>query len=144
MAKYHNIPQPTISNIIRRIKANKIRTEVQKPKRGRPSKLDSLGIIRLEELLINNRFLPKHKILALFNENCSVNISMRTLQKFIAKIGFKAVVAIQKPYIRDANLVKRTSRALRHVHWNMNAWSHVLFTDETHFAVKPIKNNSKV
>ena len=93
---------------------------MQKPTRDRPYKLDSLGLIRLEELLINNQFLLKHRILALFNENCTIKISMCPLQTFIAKIGFKAVVAIKKPYIYDANLVERRSRALRHVHWNMN------------------------
>ena len=52
VAKYHNIPQSTISNILRRIEPNKNRTDAEKPKRRRPSKLSSVGLIRLEEQFI--------------------------------------------------------------------------------------------
>ena len=69
---------------------------------------------------------------------------MRALQRSIAKIGFKAGVAIRRTFTRNVNLDKRTSLALRHVHWKMSAWLRVLFIDETNFAVKPINNNSKV
>ena len=142
VAKYFRMPRSTASNILRRISSR--RSEIMPKARGRPNKLNFVALSRLEKTLVENRFLPLGKIVAIFNSEGSVSITRRSLQKYVRIIGYRNGPAVRKPLIRDANLMKRTEWALRHYNWNMSALSRVIFTDETSFAVRPIKRNMRV
>ena len=142
VAKYFEMPRSTASNILRWISLR--RSGVMPKVRVRSNKINSHDLKRLEATIINNRFLPLHKIATVFNSESSISRTRRTLQKYVKIVGFKNGAAVRKPFIRDANLIKRTEWALRHYNWSMTAWSRVVFSDETSFEVRPIKRNMRV
>ena len=142
VAKYFQMPRSTASNILRRISSR--RSGIMPKACGRPNKLNFAALTRLEKTQVENRFLPLDKIVAIFNSEVSVSITRRSLQKYLRIIGYRNGAAVRKPFIRDANLMKRTEWALRHYNWNMSAWPRVIFADETSFEVRPIKRNMRV
>ena len=108
----------------------------------RPTK--SQGLIALESLeliLVLNRFLPLNTIAAIFNPNSTIFISPRRVCRYTHIIGFHNRVAVRKPFIREANLLRKTPWALRHCHCNIFMWSRVVFTDEISFEVRLMKRN---
>ena len=114
VAKYYNMPRSTVSNIVKRVGLRRGGASIGR--RGRPNKLDFAALKRLELTLVSNRFLPLHTIAAIFNGNGSVTISVRRLRRYIRLVGFRNRSAVRKPFIREANLLKRTAWAMRHVH----------------------------
>ena len=72
-------------------------------------KLDFTALKRLELTLANNLFLPLHTTYPIFNANGSVTTSLRRLQRYIRLVGFRNRSALRKPFIREANLLKRTA-----------------------------------
>ncbi len=142
VAKYNEMPQPTVSNIVKRVTLR--RTGILPKRRGRRNKLDLIALKCLELILVQNRFLLLNTIAAIFNANSTISISPRRIRRYIHIIGFRNRAAIRKPFIREANLLRRTAWAFRHCYWNMFMWSRVVFTDETSFEVRPMKRNIRV
>ncbi len=120
------------------------RTGILQKRRGRRNKLDLIALNSLEPVLVRNRFRALNTIDFTFNPNSTISISPKQIRRYIHIIGFRNRVAVRKPFIREANLLKRTALAFRHFHWNMLMWSRVVFTDETSFEVRPIKRNMRV
>ena len=106
VTKYFQMPRSTASNIFRRISSR--RSGIMPKARGRPNKLNFVTLTRLEKTKVENRFLPLDKIVAIFNSEGSVSITRRILQKCVRIIGYRNGAAVRKPFIRDANLRKRT------------------------------------
>ena len=142
VAKYYDMPKSRVSNIVRRLES-RAQGWIAK-KRGRREKPDSDSLKKLESIVIANRFTPLRKIAAIFNAQGTISISTRRSRRYIQNIGFKNRVAVRKPFICSANLVERTHWALRHWHWSMFEWSRIVFTDESHFEVRPVKRNMGV
>ncbi len=143
IAKYYNMPKSTVSNIIRRYESRFGDTALQQKRQGRPQKLDSEGLCRFEQIMVAHRFLPLRSITAIFNASGTVSLSARSVRRYSKLIGFRNSSAVRKPFIREANLMKRTEWAVRHHNWDMTQWSRVVFTDESSFEVRPLKRNMR-
>lgn len=97
VSKYFGVPQPTVSNIVKRVQ---IRREGYMPRlRGRPNKLTLCDVKRLEVTLANHRFLPLHTIVAIFNANGHITISERRLRRYIRLIVFNNRAGAREPFI---------------------------------------------
>ena len=113
------MPRSTASNIVRRISLR--RSGIMPKERWSPNKINSHDLKRLETTITNNHYLPLHKIATIFDSEGPVSITHQTLQKCVKIIEFNNGAAVRKPFIRDANLMKRTEWALRHYNWSMTA-----------------------
>ena len=113
VAECYEMLQPTVSNIVKRITLR--RNGILPNRRGRRNKLDLIAPKSLELILLQNRFLPLNTIAAIFNANSTISISPRGIRQYIHIIGFRNRAAINKPFIQEAKLLRRTAWALRHV-----------------------------
>ena len=93
VAKYYEMPQPTVSNIVKRVTLR--RNGIFPKRRGRRNKLNCIALKRLELILVQNRFLPLTTIAAIFNANGSISISSRRLRRYITFLDF----VIKQPYV---------------------------------------------
>ena len=108
IARYYRMPRPTVSNIVKRWGARFGSGCSSRPRIGRPHKLGEANLRRLEIILVQKRFLPLLSITAIFNASGSVLVCARSVRRYAKLIGFRNRAAVRKPFIREANLVKRT------------------------------------
>ena len=106
VAKYYGMKNPTVSNILKRMSAPVLPSNT-KPRRGRPLKLNFFAIARLEILILENRFMPIRRLCALFYQQGTVQIGVTQLRKYIKNLKFASRVAVTKPFLRHANILKR-------------------------------------
>ena len=114
LVRYYQMPRSTVSNIFKRYSTRFGVSGASIARRGRPKKLTTNDLIRLESILVHNRFLPLCTIKSLFNASGTVSVGMRTLRRYARIVGFRNCSAVRKPFIREANLAKRTAWAVRH------------------------------
>lgn len=142
VARVYGLPPSTVSNIISR-RSQKPSEELTNARGNRP-KLNAAGLLKLESVVKNNRFLPSHKLAANFYLQTYIEIAPRTVRRYISKLGFYSCSAAQKPFLRDANIAKRLVWADKHESYGEEDWKKVIYSDESSFAVRPIKNNIRV
>ena len=142
IAKFYNMSRPTVSNIIRRITASNCRSIPKK--QGRPLILDDRGTRLLRKCVMQNCFQSLHTILARFNHIYKYDMSICTIRRYIHKLGLNSFISRQKPFISKKNLRSRLNWAHDHKNWTDLQWKTVLFTDESCFSVRPMKNRLKV
>lgn len=107
LVQYYKIPQSTISNVIRRRKARHgTRNTV---KHGRPGKLDDEALKQLEVVILANRFMTLERLCTVFCNVSGIGISSRRLRGYIHKLSFGNHSAVRKPFIREANKLKRSA-----------------------------------
>lgn len=58
-------------------------------------------------------------------------VHVRTVQRLLKKEGVKAYVQQKKPGLTLNHYAKRLKFAKDHLHWNMEEWKTVMFSDET-------------
>ena len=78
-----------------------------------------------------NRCAP----LAQFASNLPTPVCVRTLRKELHILGIGSRIAIKKPFLSPKHKVDRLEFAKQHLHWSMEDWSFVMWTDESSFEV---------
>ena len=126
---YFEMPQPTVSNVIRRAEERQLNDD---------------ALQELQYIVMNNRFVTLERITEMFRTKTGIHITRRRLRRYIHELDIYSYSAVRKPFIWEANKIKRSAWALRHQNWDMDAWSRVIFTDETSFEVRPLKRNMRV
>ena len=96
VTKCLQIPRSTASNILRRTSLH--RSGIMQKSR-RPNKLNFYALTRLEQTLVNNRFLHLDKFVAVFNYEGSVSIARRSLQKYVRIIGYCNGSVVRKQFL---------------------------------------------
>jgi len=142
VARVYGMPRSTVSNVVRR---NLPHLPVIVPKAvPKTPKLRAADLLKLEEVILKHRFLPSAKIAAHFFLKTYINLSPRTLRWYINKLGYNSYSAAQKPYLRPQNIVKRLAWAELYEKNTEDDWRRVIYSDESSFAVRPMKNNIRV
>ena len=142
IAEYCCMKQPTVSNIFRRLRTINMKP-VQK-KMGRKPKLSERGMRLLRRYILDNKFEPLYTIAARFNDSIGLNLLARTVRRYMRKLKMNWYIAVQKPYLSTKNIAARILWARTHEEWTHTRWSNVLFTDESSFTVRPVKNRLRV
>jgi len=139
VARVYRMPCSTVSNILRRSK-----TVVPSIAKGNNPKLDADGLKMLENFVEKNRFLPVEKLGAKFYLHSDVKLTANTLRGYLHKLGFNARTAAQKPFLSEKNVARRLVWADSHEKYTEEEWRRVIYSDESSFAVRPMKNNIRV
>ncbi len=142
IAQYYDTKQPTVSNIIRRLLTTNLKP-VRK-KMGRKPKLSERGMRLLRQYILYNKFEPLYIIAARFHESVGLNLSARTVRRYIRKLKMDCYIVVQKPYPSTKNIGARILWARNHEKWTHTQWCNVMFTDESSFTVRPVKNRLRV
>jgi len=138
VAEYYGLSRSTVSKIITRMN-----TPSQPVKQGRPVVLRGAGMVALEKYIEKNRFIEMDRMAANF-EFQGRKFTKRTLRKRLRELGFGCYTAVQKPFLKEKNIEERKKWAKEFAKWDGSDWAKVIWTDESNFAVRPIKHNRKV
>ncbi len=80
---------------------------------------------------VRNRRKTVRQLTTEFNAGRDKPVSRRTVLRALAKAGLNGRIAARKPLLRKANIKKRLQWAKAHVHWTLEQWYRVLWTDES-------------
>ena len=93
---------------------------------------------------MDNCFDPLYVIAAKFNATTKLHFSERTVRRYIRKLNFQSRIAIQKPFLSKKNMSARVVWGRTHKEWTLEQWANVVFTDESCFTLRPLKNLLRV
>ena len=142
IALYYNVEQPTISNIIRRLRTSNIKPV--KKNMGRKPKLSARGMRLLQQYVLNNKFDPLHTIAARFKDSTALNLCERTVRRYIRKLKMDCYIVVQRPFVSSKNTEARILWARTHDGWTLAQWTNVMFTDESSFTVRLVRNRLRI
>ena len=123
-----NVSTPTVRRII---KSGEPR-QAQRHHTGRPPVLSPRDIRRLVRAVTNSSDgrQASYEQLA---EELGIQASTTTLRRALRKAGFRRCVACPKPLVSWINRRKRLKWAREHIHWSLEDWLRVIFSDESSF-----------
>ena len=78
-----------------------------------------------------NRRQPLKDATARFNQRNSCNVSSKTVCRRLFLEGYKRRVVSKKITISQVNRQRRVGFCRRKLHWTVDQWSHIIFSDET-------------
>ena len=104
----------------------------RKPGSGRPRKTNVRGDRRIVREANNNRFISAPQIAS----NLNMNVSGSTISRRLRAAGFNGYWAVKKPYVSEANQLKRVTWCQQHVNWTAEQWKKVLWSDESPFTFR--------
>jgi transposase len=104
----------------------------QHKRAGRPPKLNADEIDRLEEFMLSSKKTRRmtYQQLAdnLYPEG---DIGVEAVKYALKSRGYKRYVALRKPPLSEANRLARLAWANSHLHWTIDQWRDILWSDET-------------
>lgn len=101
-----------------------------KKRQGRPGLLTEEQIQSIIQWVCSSkeaRRTPWCQIPIILQLNCS----FYAVRNALRKAGFRRRVARRKPPISEANRIIRLNWALEHLHWTLDDWKKILWSDET-------------
>lgn len=120
---------------------------------GRYTRLAGQGrkrktVARDDRFLVNrvlrNRTLTSSEVRTELQEVRGVTVSTKTVRRRLKSAGIKSHVPARGPLLTTCHRVARLNFARNHENWNDEAWSQVLFTDESRFCLKSDDGRVKV
>jgi len=78
-----------------------------------------------------NRRQTLRDVIARFNQRTSCNVSSRTVCRSLFREGYTRRVVSKKITISQVNRQRRVGFCRRKLHWTVDQWSHIIFSDET-------------
>ena len=116
----------SVLNIRKECKEN-----IPTPKRGRPNKI-SCGTKRL---LARHFSIGQLKSLRdgqqFIRERDGVHVHVETVRQNLQQEGIRAYAQQKKPDLKPSHVRERYKFAREHIHWTVDDWSRVLFSDES-------------
>lgn len=97
---------------------------------GRPTKLSSIQIDALEAFVCTNKN-TRRMTYAELAAHLNFDVSPSTIRNALHSRGYHRRIAIRKPPISEANRVARLEWAKEHLHWTIEQWYEILWSDET-------------
>lgn len=142
IARQMKLNGTTIEAIVN--KWNQYHTVQDRPKVGRPHKLDD----RLKRLLARKvqigQILTATQLVQEALTVHSITISRYTAQKLLHEQGLKARRTIRRPLLTREHKRRRLEFATAHADWTVEDWKRVIFSDETIITARPGNTRSFV
>lgn len=102
------------------------------PKSGRPRKTTIWMDRRIKRISQNDPWKSAPRIIAEIPE---IIVSPRTIQRRLVEAKLFSRRPAKKPLISGRNRLARLAFARRHLHWTVDEWKKVLFSDETRYKI---------
>lgn len=121
-----DISHSTVSRISKKMNSNG-----KKSKGGRPSKLSTRDkTFCVRQITIGNKENATEVKDSLQND-LGIDVSARTVCRVLREAGLVSFIKPKKPSLSPKNIKLRLEWAKAHVHWTIDDWKHVIWTDET-------------
>jgi transposase len=133
IAKELDIPRTTVQSIIH--KYDRTGTVENKPRPGRPPKLDARALRRLDWLVTKNAE-ARRAPLAEITEELNADVCERTVRRGMKKIGINCRPAAIKPFVSKENAKKRVEWCKEKLDWTEEDWANVCWSDECSVEVR--------
>lgn len=124
------LPSYTVSKIISRYRE---RGHIEKmPKSGRPRKTTFWMDRRIKRISQRDPWLSGPRIVAEIPE---LDVSPRTVQRRLVEAKLYSRRPAKKPLVSERNRRARLEFARLHLHWTVQDWKKILFSDETRYKI---------
>lgn len=100
---------------------------------GRPRKTTQRIDNKIYAISKDDRRKSASDIRAEINECLDSPLSLTTVKRRLREKGMIGRIAVKKPLLRPVNKQKRLDFAKEHVHWTVDNWKSVLWSDESKF-----------
>jgi len=101
-----------------------------KTRSGRPVILSPQGSRVIERICKRNRLLSVKSITRMYNTDVVRHVSVSTVQKILIKYGLRSYTAVQKPFLKSSQRLRRVAWAKDYMTWDTAKWGAVVFSDE--------------
>lgn len=124
ISEFLNIPKSTIWFFMKKFHSTgKISNKKSK---GAPHKINEKDKKRIRRFIKRNPKTTKYKILQVLN----INVSLPTLSKTLKDLKIGRFKLHNKPKISNINKKERLKFGNKHLNWNKDRWSNIIWTDE--------------
>ena len=129
LAKRYGVSQSTISKIIK--KANKFNMFGRLPGTGPKLAFNSHEMSYLIALTKKYPKSGSNKLSLMLKEKKNIDISPRTIRRYLFDSGLKGRIAVKKPFLSKANKNVRFEMAKEWLNMTNNDWEKIIWSDET-------------
>ena len=114
---------------------SKIRTKhcpnIPKSSGGRPPKLFPANIRYATHLIERGKVDNAVQVTRTLKNIINQPLSSQTVRRNLKKVGLKAVVKKKRPFLSKKHRKTRMDFAVTHLHWTVEDWNQVIWSDET-------------
>ena len=136
IALYYNMKQPTVSNIVRRLRRSNMKPV--KKNMGPEPKLSARGMRLLQRYVLDNKFNLLRTMAVRFNDRTGLNMCKHTARRYISKLKMDCYIAVQQPFLSSKNIAARVLWVHANDGWTLAQWTNVMCTDESSFTVRSV------
>ena len=122
------VPTPTVRRVI---KSGEPR-HASKSHTGRPSKINARDLRHLIRAITSGQD-GRQAVYTQLAKELGIEASATTIRVALRKAGFRRCIACPKPLVSWINRRKRLKWAREHLHWTIEDWCRVIFSDESSF-----------
>ena len=118
-----NIPKETLGDLKKR------GTGVTKQRGGRLKKFDTRDKCRIELHIRRDsktRRLSLHQLI----KDLLLDALEKTVRLTLQELGYSHKIAKRRPFLKNHDRKRRLQYAKKHLHWTVEDWKSVIFTDE--------------
>jgi len=109
----------------------KSRTDIQKSRGGRPTKLSATDKRRLLRKITSGKADNAVQLTRELRDVSNINISAQTVRRALKEAGLKAATKKKKPRLLPRHVRQRLDFATKYQHWTVEDWKRVIWSDET-------------
>jgi transposase len=127
IANHLDISKSTVSRTIKRFEeTDDYKTQYENC--GRKAAFDERAIRHMKSIVVKDPRLSAGQIQEKMGAG---NYDVSTVRRHLRAAGCKTVKPYRRPYLNEAQVIKRYNWAKAHKDWSVNDWKAVLFSDET-------------
>lgn len=104
-----------------------------RPRSGRPAKASPREQRTLVRICKQNRFSGSADLSTKFKESTGTQLAASTVRRLLFKYGLRARRPRKKPFVTEAQRLRRLRWAKAHVRWTDEQWKRVIWSDESNF-----------
>jgi len=120
-----HIPRQTITDFIERSKERQSIENIPRP--GRPRKTSTMT----DRWLVHNAESDTHVPFQELKNILNIDIGVRTLRRRLREAGIRKWRAVKRPLLTPEHAKKRRNWAKIHLHWTVEDWRRVIWSDES-------------
>jgi len=109
----------------------KTRPDIQKPRAGRPAKLNATDKRQLVRMITSGKVSTAAHLTRELRSTTDMELSPNTVGRALKEAGLKAVSKVKKPRLLPRHRRQRMDFAVRYQHWTVDDWERVVWSDET-------------
>ena len=115
-----------------------------RPRSGRPKKTTPQEDRFLTLSALRNRRLSSTDLQSRFAGRYGRRLSAQTIRNRLRAANLRSHRAARRPAMTALHLQARLRWCRQHVHWNLNMWRNVMFSDESRFCLRQLDHRVKV